>query len=121
MPKLPLPRTLTNWKSSYPYLRNFGLVLIGGSQRAGTDESEPLDVALLLPLLPTTAVPALFPVRPSLSESVDSPSSAEDVEPPDVVSSRPRDVDCEILVAFFDVDDDSDLTDVGGDLLLLPN
>lgn len=94
---------------------------MGGSQRAGTDESDPLDVALPLPLLPTTVVPGRLPVRPSLSESVDSSSSAEDVDPPDVVSSLPRDVDCEILVAFLEVDDDSDLTDVGGDLLLLPN
>lgn len=95
---------------------------MGGSQRAGTDDKEVLlVVALLLPLLPTTATPGRFPVRPSLSESVDSSSSAEDVEPPDVVSSLDRVVDCEIFVAFFDVDDDSDLTDVGGDLFLLPN
>lgn len=95
---------------------------MGGSQRAGTEDKDVLlVVALLLTLLPTTAEPGRFPVRPSLSESVDSSSSAEDVEPPDVVSSLERVVDCEFLVDFFDVfDDDSDLTDVGGDLLLLP-
>lgn len=71
---------------------------------------------MLLPVAPDR-LPA---VRPSLSESVDSSSSAEDVEPPDVVSSLPLEVVWEILDAFFDVDDDedSDLTEVGGDLPL---
>lgn len=71
---------------------------------------------MLLPVAPGR-LPA---VRPSLSESVDSSSSAEDVEPPDVVSSLPLEVVWEILDAFFDVDDDedSDLTEVGGDLPL---
>lgn len=88
---------------------------MGGSQRAGADGNELVLVALLRLLLPE--VPARF--RPSLSESVDSSSSAEDVEPPDVVSSLPLDVDCENFVVFFDVfDDESDLTEVGGDLPL---
>lgn len=96
---------------------------MGGSQRAGANGKElqlVVDV-LLLPWLPTLA-PDRFPVR-SLSESVDS-SSAEDVDPPDVVSSLPRDVVCDILDVFFDkqvVDvavDVSDLTEAGGDLRL---
>ena len=76
---------------------------MGGSQRAGADGNELVLVALLRLLLPE--VPARF--RPSLSES------------PDVVSSLPLDVDCENFVVFFDVfDDESDLTEVGGDLPL---
>lgn len=32
-PKLPLPRTLRNWKSSMAYLRNLGMVVAGGVMR----------------------------------------------------------------------------------------
>ena len=54
----------------------------------------------------------------ALSELASSSSSADDVDPPEMVSSTVRVEDD--LDAFFDVDlaDDSDFTDVGGDLPL---
>lgn len=89
---------------------------MGGSQRAGAD-GNPLVPLLPLPLPP--AAPGRLPVCPSLSESVDSSSSADDVDPPEAVSSLPLDLDLEILEEFFDADDDdSDLIEFGGDLPL---
>lgn len=109
LPKLPLPRTLTSWKSLNSYLRYGGFDLIGGSHRAGTvPKVLPLLVLLLLVVLPPPpgVLPPLFLAASWFLLGISGSDVDEDSSSVDDVL-----VDGDILTGFLFV---------GGDLLLPP-